>query len=195
MVEPIQKEKISRCCADWLIKGMCFPINLVSSKKPLRRLILLETFTPVPGLIGGSIQHLKGLLHQNYNKKSVETLFKEAENERMQILTLVQIGRLGKASRFFIVSAQLSFSFLYLMLYLISRKTAHHFAESLEEQGINSYNCYLQHIEEGKVKNILAPKTAARYWNLPPRTHLRELILAMRADEIKYRSINKRFSR
>lgn len=72
---------------------------------------------------------------------------------------------------------------LYSAAYLVSPRTAHRFVGYLEEEAIVSYTQYLQQIDAGKIENVSAPKMAVEYWRLPTDAKLRDVVLAVRADE------------
>ena len=53
---------------------------------------------------------------------------------------------------------------------------------------------YLFEIDSGNHKNVAAPQMAIEYWNLPADATLRELIIAVRADEANHRDVNHAFA-
>jgi ubiquinol oxidase len=82
----------------------------------------------------------------------------------------------------------------YFFLYLFAPKTAHRVVGYLEEEAVISYTGYLAQVDSGAVENVAAPKIAIDYWKLPPDARLREVIIAVRADEAKHRDINHGFA-
>ena len=60
----------------------------------------------------------------------------------------------------------------------------------LEEEAVVSYSQYLSHVGSGQTENIPAPEIAKKIWNLPKDAKLREVVLAIRADEMKHREVN-----
>lgn len=83
---------------------------------------------------------------------------------------------------------------LYSLLYALSPKTAHRFVGYLEEEAIVSYTAFLKSIDEGKIENVPAPSIAIWYWNLNKDARLRDVVLAVRADEAAHRDANHVFS-
>ncbi len=52
-----------------------------------------------------------------------------------------------------------------------------------ENQAVVSYTQYLNEIDSGRVENIPAPKIAIDYYQLPADAKLRDVVIAVRADE------------
>ena len=83
---------------------------------------------------------------------------------------------------------------LFFLLYLISPKTAHRVVGYLEEEAVFSYTEYLAGVDDGSYPNVPAPRIAIDYWNLAPDARLREVIIAVRADEAHHRDVNHAFA-
>ncbi|KAJ1846185.1 inducible alternative oxidase 2, partial [Coemansia sp. RSA 2708] len=49
-------------------------------------------------------------------------------------------------------------------------------------------------IDAGRVENVKAPEIAVAYWNLDKDATLRDVVLAVRADEALHRDTNHHFS-
>jgi ubiquinol oxidase len=79
-------------------------------------------------------------------------------------------------------------------LYLFSPKTAHRVVGYFEEEAVISYTSYLQEIDAGKLENVPAPKLAIEYWNLAEDARLRDVVIAVRADEAEHRDVNHEFA-
>jgi ubiquinol oxidase len=82
----------------------------------------------------------------------------------------------------------------YFFLYLFSPKTAHRVVGYFEEEAVISYTSYLQEIDAGKLENVSAPKLAIDYWNLAEDARLRDVVIAVRADEAEHRDVNHEFA-
>ena len=78
-------------------------------------------------------------------------------------------------------------------MYLISPRTCHRIVGYFEEQAIISYTEYLDEIDNGNIENIAAPQIAIDYWNLPNFAKLRDVIIAVRNDEMGHRDVNHSF--
>jgi ubiquinol oxidase len=158
------------------------------------RAVVLETVAAVPGMVAGALQHLKSLRKMQPDNGWIKTLLDEAENERMHLMTFVHIAQPNGLERFLIILAQGIFYNCFFVLYLLSPKTAHRVVGYFEEEAIISYTEYLADVESGKYENVPAPKIAIDYWHLDPNARLRDVIIAVRNDEIVHRDVNHDFA-
>ena len=158
------------------------------------RAIVLETIAAVPGMVGGALQHLRSLRRMKSDHGWIHTLLEEAENERMHLMTFVQIAQPTTFERLLILLAQVIFFNLFFLLYLISSKTAHRVVGYFEEEAIISYTEYLEGVDTGTYPNIAAPQIAIDYWKLAPDARLHDVIVAIRADEAHHRDVNHQFA-
>jgi len=158
------------------------------------RAVILETVAGVPGMVGGTLQHLKSLRRIENDRGWIRTLLDEAENERMHLMTFIEIAKPNSFERFLIILAQGIFYNLFFLLYLVSPKTAHRLVGYFEEEAVFSYTEYLQDVLEGKYENIPAPKIAIDYWHLKKDARLSDVIKAVRKDEMNHRDVNHYFS-
>lgn len=158
------------------------------------RAVVLETVAAVPGMVAGNVQHLQSLRRLKDDDGWIHTLLAEAENERMHLLTFIHIAQPTTFERFLIILAQGIFYNGFFLFYLISSKTAHRIVGYLEEEAVYSYTEYLEGVDSGKYENVPAPRIAIDYWQLPEDARLREVIIAVRADEAKHRDVNHDFA-
>ena len=158
------------------------------------RAVILETVAGVPGMVGGTLQHLKSLRRIENDRGWIRILLDEAENERMHLMTFIEIAKPNSFERFLIILAQGIFYNLFFLLYLVSPKTAHRLVGYFEEEAVFSYTEYLQGVLEGKYENIPAPKIAIDYWHLKKDARLSDVIKAVRKDEMNHRDVNHYFS-
>ncbi len=158
------------------------------------RAIVLETVAAVPGMVGGTIQHLSCLRRMKDDDGWIRTLMEEAENERMHLMTFIEIAKPTFFERLVVMFAQWIFYVGFFILYLISSRTAHRVVGYFEEEAVISYTMYLQELDEGRSPNVAAPAIAKHYWKMPPDATLRDVILLVRADEAHHRDINHGFS-
>jgi ubiquinol oxidase len=49
-------------------------------------------------------------------------------------------------------------------------------------------------LRNGTHPNVPAPRIAIDYWKLAPDARLRDVIVAVRADEVHHRDVNHRFA-
>ncbi len=159
------------------------------------RAVVLETVAAVPGMVGGTLQHLRLLRRMEEGGDDwIRALLDEAENERMHLMTFIHIAKPTSAERILVILAQGVFFNLFFLLYLISSKTAHRMVGYLEEEAVCSYTEYLAGVDQGTYANIPAPEIAINYWKLPPDARLREVIVAIRDDEAGHRDVNHSFA-
>ena len=183
-------ENISDRVALAFTKLLRFIADTFFKKKYGHRAVVLETVAAVPGMVGGMLIHLKSLRKIKEDKGWIKTLLDEAENERMHLMTFINIAQPTLFERILIIIAQFIFIILYLVIYLISARTAHRIVGYFEEEAVISYTQYLNEIEDGKIENVKAPKIAIDYWNLPLNSTLKDVIKVVRDDEAGHRDVN-----
>jgi ubiquinol oxidase len=124
----------------------------------------------------------------------IRTLMEEAENERMHLMTFIEIAKPTLFERLVILAVQWVFYVAFFALYLISARTAHRVVGYFEEEAVISYTLYLKEIDEGRSANAPAPAIAKHYWKLPEEATLRDVVLVVRADEAHHRDVNHGFA-
>ncbi|MGS2743820.1 alternative oxidase [Halomonas sp. LS-001] len=177
-----------------LVRFMRFFADVFFAGRYGHRAVILETVAAVPGMVGGAIQHLHSIRRIKDDDGWIRTLLDEAENERMHLMTFIEIAKPNRLERFIIMVAQGVFYNLFFLLYLCSSKTAHRVVGYLEEEAVYSYTEYLEGIDSGEYENVPAPQIAIDYWNLPQDARLREVVVAVRADEAGHRDTNHDFA-
>ncbi len=185
---------ISDRAAYALVKFFRVFADLFFQKRYGHRAVVLETVAAVPGMVGGLLQHLKALRHIRDDEGWIKELLDEAENERMHLMTFVEISRPTTVERILIMITQAIFYNFYFFMYLLFPKTAHRFVGYLEEEAVSSYTHYLEEIDAGRLENTEAPATAINYWQLPQNARLRDVVLVVRADEARHRDTNHAFA-
>ncbi|MBT8410889.1 MAG: alternative oxidase [Octadecabacter sp.] len=164
------------------------------AKRYSHRAVVLETVAAVPGMVGGLLQHLKAIRHIRDDQGWIKELIDEADNERMHLMTFIQLAQPSRFERFLIMAVQLVFYNFYFFLYLLAPRIAHRVVGYLEEEAVVSYTQFLEEIDAGRVKNVPAPQIAKAYWNLPDSAKLRDVVIVIRADEAEHRDTNHRFA-
>ncbi|HEY4583975.1 MAG TPA: alternative oxidase [Lysobacter sp.] len=177
-----------------ITRGLRFVADTFFAKRYGNRAIVLETVAAVPGLVGAALIHLRCLRWMKHDHGWIRALMEEAENERMHLMTFIEIARPSWLERALVLVAQAAFFTFFLALYLLSARTAHRLVGYFEEQAVISYTQYLREIDEGRVENVPAPKIARDYWKLPADARLREVVVAVRADEAGHRDVNHGFA-
>ena len=187
-------ENLSDQVALAFTKFLRFIADTFFKKKYGHRAVVLETVAAVPGMVGGMLIHLKSLRRIKEDKGWIKTLLDEAENERMHLMTFINIAQPTLFERFLIMFAQFIFIMFYLMVYIISPRTAHRIVGYFEEEAVVSYTQYLEEVESGKIENVKAPKIAIDYWNLPLNSTLKDVIKVVRDDEAGHRDLNHSYA-
>jgi ubiquinol oxidase len=194
----IRRHRRPKGASDWiayrLVRFMRVFADLFFAGRYGHRAVVLETVAAVPGMVGGALQHLRSLRRLKDDDGWIRTLLDEAENERMHLMTFIEVARPSRLERGLIVLAQGVFYNLFFLLYLCSSRTAHRVVGYLEEEAVVSYTEYLAGIDSGKYENIPAPQIAIDYWKLPPDARLREVVEVVRADEAGHRDVNHDFA-
>ena len=161
------------------------------AKRYGHRAVVLETIAGVPGMVAGMWIHLKSLRQMKTGYGPIiRELLAEAENERMHVMTIIEIAKPNWFERLLILFAQVIFWHVYFIVFLISPSTAHRIVGYFEEEAVYSYTEYLNELDEGRIENVPAPRIAITYWNLADDARLRDVILAVRDDEAGHRDVN-----
>ena len=175
-------------------KALRFCADTFFAKRYGHRAIVLETVAAVPGMVGATINHLKCLRRMCDDKGWIRTLMDEAENERMHLMTFIEVAKPTLFERLVILGVQWVFYLAFFALYLVSPRTAHRIVGYFEEEAVLSYTLYLKEIDEGHSANVPAPEIARRYWGLADDARLRDVVLVVRADEAHHRDVNHGFA-
>lgn len=176
------------------VKFLRFFADTFFARRYGHRAVVLETVAAVPGMVGGSLQHLRALRRMESDHGWIRTLLDEAENERMHLMTFIQIARPSRLERLLILIVQGVFYNFFFLLYMISPRTAHRVVGYLEEEAVYSYTEYLAGVDDGSYANVPAPEVAIDYWNLSADARLRDVIIVVRADEAQHRDVNHEFA-
>ena len=161
------------------------------AKRYGHRAVVLETVAGVPGMVAGMWNHLRSLRRMQPDDRGwIKTLLDEAENERMHLMIFVEIAQPSRLERLLILFAQFVFWHFYFVLYVLFPQTAHRMVGYFEEQAVISYTHYLEEIDAGRTENIAAPQIAIDYYKLPATATLRDVVIAVRADEQGHADVN-----
>jgi len=166
----------------------------------LYRCILLETVAAVPGWMAASVLHLHSLFRMKSDDGWIQTLYEESYNERMHLMTFMELKHPTIVLRVPVAVAQFIFTFGFFFTYQVPRigpKFCHKFVAYLEEEAVITYTHILEQIDNGGLpmwKHMPAPEKAIKYWKLAPDAKMRDVILAVRADEAHHRDVNHTLS-
>ena len=189
----VKPETLSDKVAFRFVKLLRFIADKFFAKRYGHRAVILETVAAVPGMVGGLLVHLRSLRRMKHDEGWIRALLDEAENERMHLMTFVEIASPNRFERFLILVVQFIFYNAFFFLYLLAPRTAHRVVGYFEEEAVFSYTQYLAEVDSGRHENVPAPQIAIDYWQLPEDARLREVIIAVRADEAEHRDVNHGF--
>ncbi|GFN94802.1 Alternative oxidase, mitochondrial [Plakobranchus ocellatus] len=170
-----------------------FSLGQRTERKWLNRICFLETVAGVPGMVAAMMRHMTSLRRMQRDQGWIHTLLEEAENERMHLLTALQLREPSLFFRLCVIGAQGVFVTLFGLSYAINAKFCHRFVGYLEEEAVKTYTKCLEDIDHGPMKHWqtqAAPEVAIRYWKMKPDSTMRDVILAIRADEDHHRLVN-----
>jgi ubiquinol oxidase len=187
-------EGVGDAIAYGFVKALRFCADTFFAKRYGHRAVVLETVAAVPGMVGATLNHLKCLRRMCDDNGWIKTLMDEAENERMHLMTFIEVARPTPFERFAVIAAQWVFYLFFFGLYLVSPRTAHRVVGYFEEEAVISYTHYLAEIDEGRSPNVAAPAIARRYWSLPEDAMLRDVVEVVRQDEAHHRDVNHGFA-
>ncbi|KAK4802735.1 hypothetical protein SAY86_000938 [Trapa natans] len=172
------------------VKAMRYPADIFFQKRYGCRAMMLETVAAIPGMVAGVLLHCRSLRRFEHSGGWIKALLEEAENERMHLMTFMEVSRPRWYERALVFAVQGVFFNAYLLGYIISPKFAHRVVGYLEEEAIHSYTEFLKELDNGSIENVPAPAIALDYWQLPPDSTLRDVVLSVRADEAHHRDVN-----
>ncbi|KXX80016.1 Alternative oxidase, mitochondrial [Madurella mycetomatis] len=178
------------------------PMTSVTTHRPMTesqwmvRFIFLETIAGVPGIVAGTLRHLHSIRRFKPDQGWIKTLLEESYNERMHLLTFLEMYKPGWLMRFMVWAAQGTFYNTMFIAYLICPRVCHRFVGYLEEEAVHTYTRCIQEMDRGLLPrwtdpDFGIPEIAVKYWNMPEgRRTMRDLILYIRADEASHRGVN-----
>ncbi|PIA36670.1 hypothetical protein AQUCO_03300110v1 [Aquilegia coerulea] len=172
------------------VKLLRIPTDMFFQRRYGCHAMMLETVAAVPGMVGGMLLHLRSLRRFQQSGGWIKALLEEAENERMHLMTMLELVKPNWYERALVLTVQGVFFNAFFVLYIISPKLAHRIVGYLEEEAVHSYTEYLEAIETGEIENVPAPAIAIDYWRLPKDATLKDVVIVIRADEAHHRDVN-----
>lgn len=164
------------------------------------RLIFLESVAGVPGMVGASVRHFKSLRTLNRDYGWIHTLLEEAENERMHLLTVMQMFDAGIGTRFFVKAAQVGLVPILTIGAIIRPHWVHRFVGYIEETAVHTYSDLIAKTETPGTKlhaawsDLKAPEIAVTYWRMDPDSSWLDVLKQIMADEANHRDVNHTFA-
>ncbi|XP_024533468.1 ubiquinol oxidase 2, mitochondrial [Selaginella moellendorffii] len=176
--------------AYWTVKTLRIPTDIFFQRRYGCRAMMLETVAGVPGMVGGMLLHCKSLRRFEHSGGWIKALLEEAENERMHLMTFMEVVQPKWYERALVFTVQGVFFNAYFLCYVLFPRLAHRIVGYLEEEAIHSYTEYLKEIDKGTIPNAPAPAIAIDYWRLPKDAKMRDVVEVVRADEAHHRDVN-----
>ena len=145
-------------------------------------------------------RHLRSLRSGTRDQGWIKTLLEEAHNERMHLLTWMQLAEPGWLLRLAFIGAQGVFFNICFFARWVSPNFFHRFVGYLEEEAISTYTRLAREIESGQVEGwsdptFPIPDIAVAYWRIPKeRQTMLWLVRTIRADEAGHRGVNHTFA-
>ncbi|KAH7434441.1 hypothetical protein KP509_06G018000 [Ceratopteris richardii] len=88
------------------VKYLRVPVDLFFQKRYGCRAMMLETVAAVPGMVGGMFLHLRSLRKFEHSGGWIKALLEEAENERMHLMTFMEVAQPKWYERALVVTVQ-----------------------------------------------------------------------------------------
>lgn len=190
-----QPENLSDRVAYFLTMTFRWFADTFFAKRYGHRAVVLETVAGVPGMVAGMWNHLRSLRKMQPDDRGwIKTLLEEAENERMHLMIFIEIAKPNWFERAIVLLAQFVFWHFYFILYVFFPQTAHRMVGYFEDQAVISYTQYLEEIDAGRTENIPAPDIAKDYYGLDYDATLRDVVIAVRADEQGHADVNHKMA-
>lgn len=115
----------------------------------------------------------------------------------MHLLTFMSLREPGILFRGMVVLAQGIFANFFFLMYCVSPKLCHAAVGYLEEEAVKTYSRAIEDLDSGKLpgwENKPAPAIAIKYWQLSEDAVMRDVLMAVRADEACHRHVNHTLS-
>ncbi|TID19815.1 hypothetical protein CANINC_003698 [Pichia inconspicua] len=169
----------------------------MTKEKWLARFVVLESVAGIPGSVAGFLRHMRAMRMFRRDMGFIDTLYDEAFNERMHLLTFLKIARPTVWTRIMLWFGQGIFANLFFITYVLSPRTCHRFVGYLEEEAVSTYTRCIEDMERGLCPDLETepvPQIAKDYWKLNDNATMYDLLQYIRADEAKHREVNHTFA-
>ena len=190
MIEHRKPKNSSDYIAILITKFLHFFSSTIFSKRYGHRAVALETIAAVPGRVAGMWINLKCLINMQQDRGWIKILLDEAENERMHLMTFIEVTKPKWFERALILIAQAVFWNFYFIIYIFFPRTAHRIVGYFEEEAVTSYSEYLKQVENNPDQNGDAPQIAIDYWNLKSDSKLIDVIKVVCNDKKEHAIVN-----
>ena len=148
--------------------------------------MFLETVAGIPGAVAGGLRHLHSIRRFKLDQGWIKTLLEESYNERMHLLTFLEMYKPGRLMRLMVFATQGIFYNTMFIGYLLSPSFCHRLVGYLEDEAVGTYTKCLEEMDKGRLPQwthpeFKIPDIAIKYWNMPQgKQTMRDLILYIR---------------
>jgi len=162
-------------------------LGTLNSETWLRRLILLETMTGVPGRFAEGLDagRTRGL--PAGERGWLRALSGEAAKSRMHLSIAMSIHQPRPRFRSCVNFADSLVQHCFNASFLASPRFCRKFAGYLEEEAVTAYTRVLEEMDAGRLPELStleAPLAARTYYGLPQDASVRDVFRSIRADEL-----------
>lgn len=105
----------------------------------------------------------------------------------MHLLTFIKLHHPSSFFRLCVLATQGIFFNGFIVAYLLNPQFCHRFVGYLEAEAVHTYTDIINAIDDGRLKEwqkTPAPEIAVSYWHLKEGATMRDVISAVRADEV-----------
>lgn len=174
--------------SQWVRLSPCFIpcLLLLTEYAQLVRFVFLETVAGIPGAVAGGLRHLHSIRRFKLDQGWIKTLLEESYNERMHLLTFLEMYKPGRLMRLMVFATQGIFYNTMFVGYLLSPSFCHRLVGYLEDEAVGTYTKCLDEMDKGRLPqwtdpNFKIPDIAVKYWRMPEgKQTMRDLILYIR---------------
>jgi ubiquinol oxidase len=120
-------------------------------------------------------------------------------SDTRHLLTFLSVHKPSLLVRSLVLLAQGVMTNGLFLTYLIAPRWVHRFVGYLEQEAVHTYTNCIKDIDSGvndlgAWRTAPAPKIAITYWRLAPDATVRDVVMAVRADEAIHRDVNHVFA-
>jgi len=165
------------------------------------RLILLESVAGIPPFIMAGYRHFRSLRELSYDGGRIYTHLEEAENERMHLITCMQVFETTKVTKAAVYAGQAVISPVCWFICVLNPRLLNRLVGYLEEIACETYGTILDKLEDPNSKlfkawnDVPAPPCAINYWHLEKSATWPDTLKRIYADETIHRDVNHIFAK
>ena len=113
-------------------------------KSWLSRTLMMEAMGSTNGMVAGMALHMRALRTMKYDHTLIHHLFEEAENERVHLFLMLNERKPGIMFRMSLALYQVLYFNVYMLCYILSKRTSHRFTGYLEEEAVFNFQVMIK---------------------------------------------------